>query len=84
LTVSGVTEYAPLLVGLITTAESAAILKVTPARIRQLIKHGRLQSEKRGRDHLLNRDDVQRFNSEGRLPHGRPRKIENKKILRLR
>ena len=38
---------------LVTTKEAAQILGVTPVRVRQLIKDGRLVAEKRGRDHLL-------------------------------
>jgi excisionase family DNA binding protein len=71
-------------VALITTAEAAAILKLTPVRIRQLIVSGRLKSEKYGRDHLLDRDEVERFNRTGRLPPGRPRKEPDRIILRVR
>ena len=70
--------------GLITTAEAAVILKVTPVRIRQLIRDGQLQSEKMGRDHLLDRDEVTRFDRDGRRPGGRPRKYPVRKHLRVR
>jgi excisionase family DNA binding protein len=59
---------------LITTAEAAVILKVTPVRVRQLIRDRQLFSEKRGRDHLLERDEVERFDRVGRRKGGRPRK----------
>jgi len=38
---------------LVTTKGAAQILGVTPVRVRQLIKDGRLVAEKCGRDHLL-------------------------------
>ena len=47
--------------GLVTTKEAAQILGVTAARVRQLIKDGRLIAEKRGRDHLLEDREVERF-----------------------
>lgn len=47
--------------GLITTAEAAVILRVTPGRVRQLIRDRQLKSEKRGRDHLLDQTEVERF-----------------------
>jgi excisionase family DNA binding protein len=52
--------------GLVTTKEAAQILGVTPARVRQFIKDGRLAAEKRGRDHLLEDQEVQRFKRHGR------------------
>ena len=52
--------------GLITTKEAAQILDVTPVRVRQLIKDGRLAAEKRGRDHLLHDREVERFKHQGR------------------
>lgn len=73
-----------LRVALITTAAAAVILKITPVRVRQLLRSGRLRSEKKGRDHLLDRDEVDRFNREGRLPVGRPRKHPIRKVLRVR
>jgi site-specific DNA-methyltransferase (adenine-specific) len=61
-------------VALITTAEAAVILKVTPVRVRQLIHSAQLNSEKKGRDHLLDQEEVERFARKGRRPWGRPRK----------
>ena len=46
---------------LITTKSAAEILGVTPVRVRQLIQQGQLPSVKHGRDHLLQKEDVQRF-----------------------
>lgn len=62
--------------GLITTAEAAAILRVTPGRVRQLLRDGQLRSEKRGRDHLLDQTEVERFDKHDRKKGGRPRKPE--------
>ena len=62
--------------GLVTTKEAAQILGVTPVRVRQLIKDGRLVAEKRGRDHLLEDQEVKRFKRHGRRSGpkgGRPR-----------
>ena len=61
---------------LITTAEAAVILRVTPGRVRQLIRGGQLKSEKRGRDHLLDQAEVERFDKHDRRKGGRPRKAE--------
>ena len=62
--------------GLITTAEAAVLLRVTPGRVRQLIGGGQLESEKRGRDHLLDQAKVERFDEQDRRKGGRPRKSE--------
>ena len=64
---------------LITTKQAAAILGVTPARVRHLIKEGRLAAEKQGRDHLLEKGEAERFKQHGRLSGpkgGRPAKKE--------
>lgn len=63
---------------LITTRTAAEILGVTPVRVRQLIQHGQLASEKQGRDHLLVEEEVQRFNRQGRRQRGRPRGSSSK------
>lgn len=68
---------------LITTKMAAAILRVTPVRVRQLIQQGVMSSMKSGRDHLLDRREVERFNREGRRAGGRPKKNESK-YLRMR
>src|SRR5713101_1360212 len=74
LTAPPIAGYTCLLVGLITTAEAAAILKISPVRVRHYINSCQLASEKRGRDHLLNQEEVERFNRQGRRPAGRPSK----------
>ena len=51
---------------LVTTKVAAQILGVTPVRVRQLIKEGRLAAEKHGRDHLLQGREVERFRRHGR------------------
>jgi DNA binding domain, excisionase family len=56
----------------LTTEAAALILGVSQARIRKLIKEGRLPAEKRGRDLLLQESDVQRFAEYGRKKIGRP------------
>ena len=50
---------------LVTTKEAAQILGVTPVRVRQLMRDGRLVAEKRGRDHLLEDREVRRFMGNG-------------------
>ena len=69
---------------LITTKSAAQILGITPVRVRQLIQQGQLPSVKHGRDHLLQMEEVQRFNREGRRPGGRPKKQFGRKRLRVR
>lgn len=65
---------------LFTTGDAATCLGVTPARVRQLIREGRLPSEKYGRDHLISEEALQRYQESGRKKIGRPRK----KDLRVR
>ena len=52
---------------LITTKEAGEILGVSAARVRKLIQEERLKAEKHGRDHLLERTEVERFRQHGRL-----------------
>jgi len=68
---------------LITTIDAAQMLKVSPVRVRQLIASGALQSEKRGRDHLLDEEVVLHFHKHERRGTGRPKKLK-RKDLRLR
>jgi excisionase family DNA binding protein len=60
--------------GLITTRRAAELLRISAVRVRQLIETGQLNSEKAGRDHLLDEADVVKFNREGRRARGRPKK----------
>ncbi len=55
-----------------TTEAAAMFLGVSPARIRKLIKDGRLPAEKRGRDHLIQVTDLEWFAAHGRKNVGRP------------
>ncbi len=68
----------------ITTSEAAVILGITPVRVRQLIGTGQLRAEKRGRDYILIRSEVEQFNREGRRSGGRPRTRPRSKHLRVR
>lgn len=56
----------------LTTESAAMFLGVSPARIRKLIKDGRLPAEKRGRDHLIQESDLEWFAAKGRKNIGRP------------
>ena len=56
----------------LTTQAASLILGVSQARVRKLIKLGRLPAEKRGRDLLLQEFDVQFFAEYGRKNIGRP------------
>lgn len=56
---------------MISVKEACKILGLSPTRVRQLIKDGRLPAEKIGRTFVLNREDVEAFASTPR-PQGRP------------
>lgn len=58
----------------LTTKEVAYRLKVSQARVRALIKAGRLPSQQFGRDHLIKEEDLKLV--ENRKP-GRPPKIKS-------
>jgi site-specific DNA-methyltransferase (adenine-specific) len=55
-----------------TTTEAAEYLKITPARVRQFILEGRLESEKIGRDHMISEKVLKEFALKGRKNVGRP------------
>jgi excisionase family DNA binding protein len=57
---------------LIDVEAAAAILGVTPRRVRQFIAAGRLSAQRFGPVHVLDRTDVARFARQER-PTGRPR-----------
>jgi len=56
----------------LTTEAASLILGVSQARVRKLIKDGRLPAEKRGRDLLIQEADVEIFALHGRKNVGRP------------
>lgn len=62
---------------LITVAEAAEIVGVTPARVRQLIREGRLPAESVGPIWLLRRGQVTTFARKPR-PNGRPKQSGKK------
>jgi excisionase family DNA binding protein len=57
---------------LLTTHSVAQHLGVSPARVRKLIKDGRIAAEKRGRDHLIKEAELERFENYGKRKIGRP------------
>jgi excisionase family DNA binding protein len=56
---------------LLTVAQAADLLGISPQRVRQLISAGRLKAEKAGRDWLIDPPDLEAVRE--RKP-GRPRK----------
>lgn len=61
---------------MLTTGEAAGRLGVTPARVRVLIREGRLPAQRFGRSHMIDEKDLQRV--EDRKP-GRPRMVRGTK-----
>jgi excisionase family DNA binding protein len=59
----------------LTTAEAAQRLGVTPGRICQLARAGKLEGERRGRDWLVDEDSVVEY-AATRKPPGWPRRQE--------
>lgn len=57
---------------LLTTDAAGALLGVSRARVRKLIKDGRIPAEKHGRDFLLKKADLEWFLNYGRKSVGRP------------
>ncbi len=51
-----------------TTAEAAQALELDRSRVLQLIRAGRLKSEKRGRDHWIEPEEIARFRALPRQP----------------
>lgn len=58
---------------LLTTAEAAERLKITARSVARLLKGGKLIGTLRGRDYLIEEEEVERYKRE-RRPAGRPRK----------
>jgi excisionase family DNA binding protein len=59
---------------MLTTEQAADRLGVTPARVRVLIREGRLPAQSFGRAHMINENDLKLV--EERKP-GRPRKAQS-------
>lgn len=59
---------------LYTTDDAAKYLGVTASRVRQFIMEERLESEKYGRDHLIQEAALEEFAKNGKLKRGRPKK----------
>ena len=51
---------------LYTTESAAEYLSVTPARVRQLIMEKRLESQKYGRDHLIQQSALEKYLATGK------------------
>jgi excisionase family DNA binding protein len=64
---------------MLTTSEVADRLGVTVQRVHQFIKDERLPAQKRGRDYLINEDDLKRV---GDRQTGRPPKASIEKPAR--
>lgn len=60
-----------------TTESASEFLSISTARVRRLIKDGRLPAEKRGRDHIIQEADLLYFASHGRRGAGRPRQHDS-------
>jgi excisionase family DNA binding protein len=65
----GLEEYRKLK-EMLTTAEAAAVLGITPQSVRRQINRGRIAAEKRGRDHFISRAEVERYAASRKM--GRP------------
>lgn len=58
----------------LTTEDAAKYLNVSPSRVRQLILEGRIKSNKIGRDHFIDRNEMIHFVKHGKKKRGRPTK----------
>lgn len=61
---------------LLSTADAAEKLNVTAIRIRQLIKEGKLQAQKVGRDYAIEESALESVKTYGKA--GRPPKLKSK------
>jgi excisionase family DNA binding protein len=59
---------------LVTTEQAAALLGVTPGRVRHYLADGRLPGQKLGRDWLILVSDLEKIETHQGWPKGRPRK----------
>ena len=65
-----------------TTGEAAKYLGVTPSRVRQYIVEERLESEKYGRDHMIEEGILAEFAKRGKKKRGRPKKQQQNSRMR--
>lgn len=61
---------------LLTTAEAAERLGITARSVARLLKGGKLAGTLRGRDYLIEEEEVERYKRE-RRPVGRPKTVSN-------
>ncbi|MCA1622567.1 MAG: helix-turn-helix domain-containing protein [Acidobacteria bacterium] len=62
---------------LLSTSEAAKILRVTPIRVRQLIREGKIRAKQVGRDYVIEESSLDSVKTYGKA--GRPvKEIENK------
>lgn len=59
---------------LLTTSEAAKILRVTPIRIRQMIREGKIAAKQVGRDYVIAESSLESVKTYGKA--GRPKKTE--------
>jgi excisionase family DNA binding protein len=57
-----------------TTAEAAKILEVTAARVRQMVLAGDIEGEKRGRDLLIPKSQIEKAKARKTKPGPKPAK----------
>ncbi len=60
---------------LLTTSEAAKILRVTPIRVRQLIREGKIAAKQVGRDYVIEESSLETVKTYGKA--GRPTKETN-------
>ncbi len=60
---------------LLTTSEAAKKLQVTPIRIRQMIREGKIEAKQVGRDYVIEESSLKSVKTYGKA--GRPKKQEN-------
>jgi excisionase family DNA binding protein len=60
---------------LLTTSEAAKRLQVTPIRIRQMIREGKIEAKQVGRDYVIAESSLESVKTYGKA--GRPKKIKD-------
>ncbi len=60
---------------LLTTSEAAKKLQVTPIRVRQMIREGKIQAKQVGRDYVIEESSLETVKTYGKA--GRPKKTED-------